>query len=380
MAWRGSVLPLVRLLNDGDPTVWLEAASAFSEVVAQDVGDVVQQLSAEDGEVRRSAVATLASLLAKEENCAEMVQEGAIPCLVRLLRDSDLEVQEPAAQALATLAECEANSLAIAREGAVPTFIWMLEQTEAPDMLDPTKLLQTVQQQVQQVQRGEIHVGERDPRVSLAREHAVRALANLAYDGANARAMGAEAVPSLVQLLRGGEPELQRSAALALANLAFLPEHRQRVGRSGAIPFLVQLLEDENPEVRICSAGALLNLCEDEESALQMLEQGAAQPLLLLLEEGDPALRQSAAATLEGLGRFERNRVPLAREGVIPLLVQLLHDREPAVRQGATDALSSLAGTRSQAVPVPAPADGPEGRPRPARSLLRRLAARLCCH
>jgi HEAT repeat protein len=194
------------------------------------------------------------------------------------------------------------------------------------------------------------------------KDHPVRlkAIDGLGHVGADA----APAIPALAEFLRSQDAEMRRSALRALGD----------IGRP-ALPRMLELLKDKNgqlrgyaafvidtivgrslrgrtgPEAKVIIA-ALTDALKDQEpevreEAAQALrvfgtEGTSAIPALIeLLKDARPEVRGSAARAFGTIGRKDKS--------LVPAIAELLRDDESSVRRSATDALVELG---PKAIPI----------------------------
>jgi RNA polymerase sigma factor (sigma-70 family) len=210
-------------------------------------------------------------------------------------------------------------------------------------------------------------IGTEDKRVIPA---LIGALKDSQVDSVAADALGSigrDAVPSLLELLKGKDNELRAMAAIALA----------RMGRKGkeaipetkdAIPLLIKCLDEDDQFLRSSAAHALGQMAPESKSAIPALIQ--------LLKDESPDGRQTSFPHLghvrdyvnvEALSRFGKDAVPLLTEALkdpnenlrisaavalarigepaksaVPELIRALHDKHNLVRENASVALAEI--------------------------------------
>ena len=171
--------------------------------------------------------------------------------------------------------------------------------------------------------------------------------------------IGKEALPDLIQTLRGKKSEFRASAAEVLGRIGsedpetimalwkventtqeFLKSNRKAFGRANpteaakaladTVPALIQALQDVDPTVRANAANALIRIGTPEaiKSVLPVLRQA--------LQNEDPAVRANVANALIQIG------TPEAIESVLTVLKQALQNEDSAVRANVAKLLEKI--------------------------------------
>ncbi len=217
---------------------------------------------------------------------------GAVPQLVRALRDDDLRVRWFAAEALALIGPDA--------KAAVPA---LLEGLRSRD-----------------VATGQAEGGSGEMADGPIRLMAAYALGRI---GPEARA----AIPELIAALSGPDSRVRCEAAQALGLIG--PEAR------AAIPELRRLV----------TRGTVADVSERTAEALGRLGSVAIPALVEMLHDGDPEIRAKA---LEIFGRMDaKTAVPIAE------IVRCLRDRDADVRRAAAVALGTAGRRAGAAAAVP---------------------------
>lgn len=129
------------------------------------------------------------------------------------------------------------------------------------------------------------------------------------------QALGATAVPSLIDVLETGQPLAREMAVMFLAQLGPQAEP--------AAEALTKLLNDESPMVRVNAAGVL--------TTFETAPESATQTLTALLSDTDPNIRTTAAGCLGNVAELP--------PAVIQRLAGCLRDETPSVRAAAATTL-----------------------------------------
>ncbi|KAL3531345.1 hypothetical protein ACH5RR_010667 [Cinchona calisaya] len=246
-----------------------------------------------NGVIRRAADA-ITNLAHENSSIKTRVRiEGGIPPLVELLEFIDTKVQRAAAGALRTLAfKNDENKNQIVECNALPTLILMLRSEDAA-----------------------IHY------------EAVGVIGNLVHSSPNIKkeVLLAGALQPVIGLLSSCCSESQREAALLLGQFAATDSDcKVHIVQRGAVRPLIDMLQSPDPQLREMSAFALGRLAQDVHNQAGIAHSGGIMPLLKLLDSKNGSLQHNAAFALYGLADNEDNVAELIRVGG----VQKLQDGE----------------------------------------------------
>ena len=251
---------------------------------------LIEQLAAEDLEIRRSAVVAL----------GRMGDARATPALVRVLEE-DAELTISAASALAKIGDRRAFDALLGLIGDADAavrqaVVGALNSLGAPEM--PARIVPLL--------------GDEDPNV---RESAVRVAGYFGY---------AECADLLLERCRDEDERVRRAA---IEHLPYLEDPR-------VVGVLVHALEHETPKVRAVAASALAQVEETE----------TVSHLADALKDEDAWVRYFAARSLGQRG---------ASESVEALAGVAQADKFNHVRIAALEALGHIGGERAAAIAAP---------------------------
>ncbi|XP_059300908.1 ARM REPEAT PROTEIN INTERACTING WITH ABF2-like isoform X1 [Lycium ferocissimum] len=252
-----------------------------------------QNSRAVNGVIRRAADA-ITNLAHENSSIKTRVRiEGGIPPLVELLEFADAKVQRAAAGALRTLAfKNDENKNQIVECNALPTLILMLRSEDTA-----------------------IHY------------EAVGVIGNLVHSSPNIKkeVLLAGALQPVIGLLSSSCSESQREAALLLGQFAATDSDcKIHIVQRGAVPPLIEMLESPDAQLREMAAFALGRLAQDTHNQAGIAHCGGIVPLLKLLDSKNGSLQHNAAFALYGLADNEDNVTDLVKVGG----VQKLQDGE----------------------------------------------------
>ncbi|XP_057549477.1 ARM REPEAT PROTEIN INTERACTING WITH ABF2-like [Amaranthus tricolor] len=242
-----------------------------------------------NGVVRRAADA-ITNLAHENSNIKSSVRiEGGIPPLVELLDSTDIKVQRAAAGALRTLAfKNDENKNQIVECNALPTLILMLRSE--------------------------------DPAIHY---EAVGVIGNLVHSSPNIKkdVLLAGALQPVISLLSSCCSESQREAALLLGQFASADSDcKVHIVQRGAVPPLIEMLQLPDAQLREMSAFALGRLAQDSHNQAGIVQCGGIVPLLKLLDSRNGPLQHNAAFALYGLADNEDNVADLIKLGGVQKL------------------------------------------------------------
>ncbi|CAN6360217.1 unnamed protein product [Urochloa humidicola] len=224
--------------------------------------------------IKRAADA-ITNLAHENSNIKTSVRmEGGIPPLVELLESQDLKVQRAAAGALRTLAfKNDENKAQIVQCNALPTLILMLRSEAAA-----------------------IHY------------EAVGVIGNLVHSSPNIKkeVLNAGALQPVIGLLSSSCTESQREAALLLGQFASADSDcKVHIVQRGAVRPLIEMLQSADVQLREMSAFALGRLAQDTHNQAGIAYNGGLLPLLKLLDSKNGSLQHNAAFALYGVADNE---------------------------------------------------------------------------
>ncbi|KAL5662110.1 hypothetical protein ACJX0J_029235, partial [Zea mays] len=224
--------------------------------------------------IKRAADA-ITNLAHENSNIKTRVRmEGGIPPLVELLESQDLKVQRAAAGALRTLAfKNDENKTQIVQCNALPTLILMLRSEDAA-----------------------IHY------------EAVGVIGNLVHSSPNIKkeVLNAGALQPVIGLLSSCCTESQREAALLLGQFASADSDcKVHIVQRGAVRPLIEMLQSADVQLREMSAFALGRLAQDTHNQAGIAYNGGLVPLFKLLDSKNGSLQHNAAFALYGVADNE---------------------------------------------------------------------------
>ena len=277
--WQAGAVPVLMelLTSSADVTVLANTVTALQNLLSGPnsihtrraaVPLLVRALSNSSSEVQESAAAALTALIKQDIVCASaMVEKGGIPTLVKLLSSrssSEATLRNTAAvvHALAALVECPAYQGYICKTGGIEALVKLLSTKDAAT---------------------QVHVLGALRRLAKGSETHIQAVA------------AAGGVPQLVKLLGASQYELQESAAVVLSNLATSSSLQVQIVQAGAGEPLQALLEGGDSQLQRLAAAAVANLGCDVRNSVSLLSCETALHKLRLSQNDQVAAQARRA-------------------------------------------------------------------------------------
>ncbi|CAH9132738.1 unnamed protein product [Cuscuta epithymum] len=248
-----------------------------------------QNSRALSGVIRRAADA-ITNLAHENSNIKSCVRvEGGIPPLVELLEFADPKVQRAAAGALRTLAfKNDDNKNQIVECNALPTLILMLRSEDSAIHYEAVGVIGNLVHSSPSIKKEVLASGALQPVIGLlssscseSQREAALLLGQFAATDSDCKVHIVQrgAVPPLVQMLQSTDPQLREMSAFALGRLAQDSHNQAGIAHSGAIPPLMRLLDSKNGSLQHNSAFALYGLADNEDNVAEMIKVGGVQKL-----------------------------------------------------------------------------------------------------
>ncbi|CAH2072881.1 unnamed protein product [Thlaspi arvense] len=288
-----------------------------------------------DRKAVKEAAAAISSLAKIDENVEMIVENGAIPALVRYLespwslsiggnvpKSCDHNLEKDCALALGFIAanQPDYQQLIVDAGAIVPT----------------VKLLK---------RRGS-RCGCTDANAVIRR--AADIITNIAHDNprikTNIRVEGG--IPPLVELLDFPDVKVHRAAAGALRTVSFRnDENKNQIVELNALPTLVLMLQSEDPSVHGESIGAIGNLVHSSpDIKKEVIRAGALQPVIGLLSSACLETQREAALLIGQFAAPDSDcKVHIAQRGAITPLIKMLQSSDEQVMEMSAFALGRLA-------------------------------------
>uniref|UniRef100_A0A1D1XR58 U-box domain-containing protein 3 n=1 Tax=Anthurium amnicola TaxID=1678845 RepID=A0A1D1XR58_9ARAE len=256
----------------------VKARSAFA--VDAVVGPLVAMLPSPEREERESALLALLNLAVRNErNKVVIVESGAVPPLVELLKSESSGLRELAAAAVLTLSAAESNKSTITSSGAAPLLVQILISGSIQGKVDAVTALYNLSSCKESLDPS-LYVDAVAPLLALLKE-------------SKKYSKFAEKASSLLEILSGTH------------------EGRSAISEvEGGILTVVETVEDGSYPSMEYAAGVLLSLCQScrEKYRELILKEGAIPGLLRLTVYGTKKGQERARELLELLRDDSRQK------------------------------------------------------------------------
>uniref|UniRef100_A0A8C2AFM2 Ankyrin and armadillo repeat containing n=1 Tax=Cyprinus carpio TaxID=7962 RepID=A0A8C2AFM2_CYPCA len=154
------------------------------------------------------------------------------------------------------------------------------------------------------------------------------------------------AVPVLIKLLSGHQPELHSRCAVILADLAGHSEqHQNLIAQLGGVASVVKLLTSDLQDVLVNAVRCIRTLCVKSPcNQTAVAHAGGVPHLVEFLSVNSEVLQEEACLALAELARgHQENQELICEAGAVSALVQALRERKVSVKVKAATALESIA-------------------------------------
>ena len=313
---------------------------------------------------------------------AEILECGAVPSLVHVLKTMSEHPRSAAAWALAELMAADGSSAccaAVAEAGAIPPLVAVVRQGAAARIgqgvddgrVDESGFSATERWEMTDVRaaifvddcgkRRAMHEGVPRP---ITIERCARALRGLSLLHRNAVAMGrCGAVKPLLQLMQKATSGETRSACgNCLVSLAACDEYRNALGRLGALTPFVEMMQRGAKAVAkgslesmggrtarkhgsdaLMASCAVRNLLFNAGNKALFVEQGGVEVLVGVVQRAKARTAEKAVSALSHLARNEANRHAMVRAGAVAALSLHLDADDRKLRDTSFELLAQLA-------------------------------------
>ncbi|XP_076959985.1 uncharacterized protein LOC143636219 [Bidens hawaiensis] len=240
-----------------------------------------------NGVIRRAADA-ITNLAHENGSIKTRVRvEGGIPPLVELLELVDAKVQRAATGALRTLAfKNEENKTQIVGCNALPTLVLMLRSDDAAIHYEAVGLIGNLVHSSPNIKKEVLLAGALQPVIELlsstcsqSQREAALLLGQFAATDTDCKVHIVQrgAVGPLIEMLQSPDAQLREMSAFTLGRLATHTHNQAVIGHGGGIPPLLKLLDSTNVNLQHCAAFALYGLADNEDNAADLIRFGGVQ-------------------------------------------------------------------------------------------------------
>jgi hypothetical protein len=238
---------------------------------------LVSLLLSSDSETQEHAVTALLNLSIHDANKTAIAAQGAIPCIVQVLRDGGtMEARGNAAAALFSLSAVDENKAKIGASGALPALVDLLSDGNA-----------------------------------MAKKDSASALFNLCIHRENRiPCVRAGMIHVLLKLVSNHSEGLVDESLALLAMVAAHHEAAEAMGNAGAVSCLMDIIKDgsQHPRNKENAVVTLQAICLNDRSHFKKMRgdrNGCINALIDLSESGTSRAKRKASAILDRMMKQE---------------------------------------------------------------------------
>jgi LSD1 subclass zinc finger protein len=152
---------------------------------------------------------------------------------------------------------------------------------------------------------------------------------------------------NLLPWTRGVDPQIQRQAVRALANLAAQEKYRARTMEAGAVPILVDMLASQDDLLRLQAARGIALLCSEEVVRTALVEMRGVNTIINTLPAESDEGQAIMVTILESLANAgSQYRVLLREHHAVFTLAACLTTKNSAILEKSTSILALLASDK----------------------------------
>lgn len=281
-----------------------------------------------------------------------VVEKGAIPFLLELLRKDNEPVQMMAYRVLTNIGENDNNQNKIVDAGGLKLLIEYLLKNEDESITTEalsalSVLLENKHHTLRFVEEGGLKalmplVSDTEPDVAQSASNLLHHLAT--QDDIRTWFLAEGLVEKLLRLLSAKEDAISKNSIKILAQLVLNDAVAHSVIQEMSL--VMEMLKSEDAEVQLHAAMIIGNVGRTDESCLKLVEAGAPQLLSNLLTK-DPRLQQLAAGALRNLSIPMQNKAKVGESGVFPGLIACLSSTSAHAMFAAIGAVKALLTLRA---------------------------------
>uniref|UniRef100_A0ACD5U334 Uncharacterized protein n=1 Tax=Avena sativa TaxID=4498 RepID=A0ACD5U334_AVESA len=300
--------------------------------------------------IRRAAdaITNLAHENSSIKTCIRI--EGGIPPLVELLESQDIKVQRAAAGALRTLAfKNDENKTLIVDCNALPTLILMLRSEDAAIHYEAVGVIGNLVHSSPNIKKEVLNAGALQPVIGLlssccteSQREAALLLGQFASAESDCKVHIVQrgAVRPLIDMLQSADFQLREMAAFALGRLAQDTHNQAGIAYNGGLLPLLKLLDSKNGSLQHNAAFALYGVADNEDYVSDFVKVGGVQKL----QDGEFIVQATKDCVAKTLKRLEEK----INGRVLKHLVYLMRVGEKSVQRRVALALAHLCAPEDQ--------------------------------
>ncbi|RLN14976.1 hypothetical protein BBJ28_00020478, partial [Nothophytophthora sp. Chile5] len=364
------VLQVVKLFHSGDTKQdWAAIALGYvncpcsairADVTSWLVGIIIER--ERDGLLKTEAVRAIGYLASDETSRTLIVNYGAVPALLEMMRAGSDAEQAGAAWSLGCLAiDCEQSQVVIVNARAIDALVTLIRHGTYQQRIEGALALRRLAEgnaKIRMIVRSTCYGAFRDIAGDATHRDPARMLEEIARMRGGVEWKDTSTFPSLVDLMLHGDDQQKNEAQTVLyARGHDRKDDRVKIPRD-PVAILIAFVRVGTAEEKLEAARVLHRLAGDSEAnRVRIVQKGGISPLVALVRDGTDRQKENAAKILGVLADAnDANRIAISREGGIAPLVALVRDGTfyPRVYAlGALKALVSLNDESLQAICAP---------------------------
>ncbi|KAJ4837751.1 hypothetical protein Tsubulata_015347 [Turnera subulata] len=366
---------LVSFLDSVEIDIQEEAAKVVSVISGFDsckaalmgagiIGPLIRVLDSGSELGKESAARSLRKLTENSDNAWSVSAYGGVTSLLKLCSSSDPsgELVGPACGVLRNLVSVDEIKRFMIEEGAVPTCIKLLRSNDEAVQISSVELLQNIaagDESVRQlvIREGGIRALVRvlDPKnssSSKSRETTLRAIENLCFSSASCISVLVNYgfMDQLLFFLRNGDVSVQELALKVASKLCRTSEEaRKEMGDVGFMPEFLRFLDSKSPDVREMAAEALSSMLSVSKNRKRFVQDDCNIGFLLQLldhEEANSGNKKFLFSILLALTSCNSGRKKIAKSGYLKNIEKFaeaeVSDAKRLVRKLSSSRLRSM--------------------------------------
>ncbi|NXE13178.1 ARMC3 protein, partial [Lophotis ruficrista] len=360
----GAVERLYKLISHEDPIVRRNAIMVFGIMASNhDVRKLLRELDVtnsllsqlapeEDIVIHEFATLCLAHMAVEYTTKVQIVEQGGLEPLIRLLGSPDPDVTKNSVECIYLLVQDFQSRAEVCALHVIPPLLELLKSEYPVIQLLALKTLEVISKD----RKNRIILGENKGLDCLLKILETKEFSDLHVEALAVLGNCLADVDTLQLIQQAGGlkkllsfvgvstvPDIQRNAAKAITKAAYHSENRKILNEEEVEKCLINLLEIDNDGVKVAASQAISAMCENSASKRAFGLQGIPQ-LVQLLSSDNEEVKEAAVTALASLtAASHSNASAVAEAQGIELLVNTLNAQKDGAIANAATVLTNLA-------------------------------------